>query len=139
MSSKIARAVIGSLLLIALTACSSTPPPPAQAGVRVTDIDVGRSISEDRTIADKTDSFKPADTIYVSIKTEGSAASAMLAARWTYETGQLVDEFSKTIIPTGAAVTEFHVSKPTGLPAGKYKVEVLLNGASAGIKSFEVS
>jgi hypothetical protein len=35
-------------------------------------------------------------------------------------------------------VTEFHISKPDGLPAGKYKVEVLLNGNAAGSKDFTV-
>jgi len=36
-------------------------------------------------------------------------------------------------------VTEFHISKPGGWPEGDYKVEVMLNGASAGTKSFKVS
>jgi len=147
MSPKYARALTGSLLLIALAAvaaCSSKPaPPPAApataAGVKVTDISLGRGLGADKTIADKTESFKPADTIYVSIKTEGTASSATLGARWTFQDGQVVDESKQTIAPTGDAFTEFHISKPDGWPAGKYKVEVMLDGASAGSKDFEVS
>ena len=147
MSPKYARALTGSLLLLALAAvssCSSKPAPPPSApagtaGVKVTDISLGRGLGADKTIADKTESFKPADTIYVSIKTEGTAPSATLGARWTFQDGQVVDESKQTIAPTGDAFTEFHISKPNGWPAGKYKVEVMLDGASAGSKDFEVS
>jgi len=55
-----------------------------------------------------------------------------------YQDGQIVDESTQTIAPTGAARTEFHISKPDGWPAGKYKLEVLLNGTSAGTKDFDV-
>jgi hypothetical protein len=107
-------------------------------GVRVSQIDMGRSLTADRTISDKADSFKPNDTVYASIATEGAAATATLKARWTYQDGQVVDESTQTIAPTGAARTEFHVSKPDGWPAGKYKLEVFLNGSSAATRDFEV-
>ena len=107
-------------------------------GVRVAQIDMGRSLTADKTINDNTDSFKPNDTIYASIATEGTATTATLKARWTYQDGQVVDESTQTIAPTGDARTEFHISKPDGWPAGKYKLEVFLNGSSAATKDFEV-
>jgi hypothetical protein len=125
------------LMAAALFGCSA-PPPVAQTGVKVTDIDVGRSVGADKTIGDKTDSFRPADTFYVSIRTEGSSPTATLTARWTYQDGQVVDESRQTIAPSGGAVTEFHLSNPDGWRTGAYKVEVLLNGASAGTKDFRV-
>jgi hypothetical protein len=129
----------GPLVLACGRSESPSPAPPVTvAAVRVTEVVIGRSLNPDKTIADSTDDFKPADTIYASVKTEGSAASATLTARWSYEDNQRVDESTQTIAPTGAAVTEFHISKPDGWPTGKYKVEVLLNGASAGTREFEV-
>ena len=107
-------------------------------GVRVSRIDLGRSLSADKTINDKTDSFKPNDTIYASILTEGAAPTATLKARWTYQDGQAVKESTQTIAPTGDARTEFHISKPDGWPTGKYKLEVFLNDSSAATKDFEV-
>ena len=108
-------------------------------GVHVSQIDIGRSLAADKTINASTDSFKPNETIYASIATEGTAtAPARLKARWTYQDGQVVDESTQTIAPTGNARTEFHISKPDGWPAGKYKLEVFLNGASAGTKDVEV-
>ena len=134
-----ARVVVSLLLAVALFGCSASKPS-VQTGVKVTDIDVGRSVGADKTIGDKTDSFRPADTFYVSIQTEGSSPSATLTVRWTYQDGQMVDESRQTIAPSGgAAVTEFHVSKPDGWPTGGYKVEVLLNSVSAGTKDFRVT
>jgi len=134
-----ARVAGGLLLAAAFFGCSASKPA-VQTGVKVTDIDVGRSVTADKTIADKTDSFRPADTFYVSVKTDGSSPNITLSARWTYQDGQVVDESSQNIAPTGgASVTEFHLSKPDGWPAGGYKVEVLLNGASAGTREFKVA
>jgi hypothetical protein len=108
-------------------------------GVRVSQIDMGRSLNADKTINDKTDSFKPNDAIYASIVTEGTAATATLKARWTYQDGQVVNESTQTIAPTGNARTEFHISKPDGWPTGKYKPEAFLNGSSSATKDFEVA
>jgi hypothetical protein len=108
-------------------------------GVRVAQVDIGRSLTADKAISDGTDSFKPNETIYASIATEGTAtAPARLQARWTYQDGQVVNESTQTIAPTGNARTEFHISKPEGWPAGKYKLEVFLNGSSAGTRDVEV-
>ena len=107
-------------------------------GVRVSQIDMGRSLNADKKINDNTESFKPNDTIYASIATAGSAATATLKARWTYQDGQVVNESTQAIAPAGDARTEFHISKPDGWPTGKYKLEVFLNGASASTKDFEV-
>jgi hypothetical protein len=107
-------------------------------GVRVSQVNIGRSLNADKTINDNTDSFKPNDTIYASIGTGGTAATATLKARWTYQDGQVVNESTQSIAPTGDARTEFHISKPDGWPAGKYKLEVFLNGSAAATKDFEV-
>ena len=115
----------------------ATAAAPAASTVAVTDIDVGKAIANSR-VTDKTDDFKPADTVYTSVHTTGSAAAATVMARWTFEDGQVVQESSQSIAPNGDAYTEFHISKPTGLPKGKYKVEVFLDSKSAGTKDFEV-
>jgi hypothetical protein len=106
--------------------------------VRVTDVSLGRSIGGDKAITDGTDKFRPNDTIYASVATDGAASTATVRARWTFEDGQTVDDSSRTIAPGGRERTEFHIAKPNGWPAGKYKLEVFLNGQSADTKSFEV-
>lgn len=107
-------------------------------GVRVTDVSVGRAIGGDKAITDATDTFKPNDTIYASVATDGSAQSATVRAKWTFEDGQVVNDSTRTIAPNKPERTEFHISKPDGWPAGNYKVEVFLDNQSAGTKTFAV-
>ena len=108
--------------------------------LQVTSVDLGKSIGGDKRVNDNatTDDFAPNETIYASVATEGTGENATLTARWTYQDGQVVDETSQTISPTGPSITEFHISKPDGFPKGDYKVEILLNGQSVQSKDFEV-
>ena len=108
------------------------------AGVRVTDVTLGRAIGADKTITDKTDDFRPTDTIYASIATDGAAASTSLRALWTYQDGQVVNDSNRSIVSNNKERTEFHISKPDGLPTGNYQVEVFIDGRSVETKKFEV-
>jgi hypothetical protein len=122
---------------------SSAPAPNAPAApaaaFQVKQIDLGTAVDANKKVTAPTATFKPADTIYVSILSEGAAPSITLATRWTYQDGQLVNEDKQTIAPSGPVATEFHISKPDGWPAGKYKVEVAANGKPAGAREFTVA
>ena len=71
------------------------------------------------------------------MKTEG-AGTGKLAAKWTYQDGKTVNETTQDISPTGDANHEFHIVKATAWPKGDYKVEILLDGVSAGTKDFTI-
>jgi hypothetical protein len=134
-------AILGLALLAATAGCGRTADPgttTASTGVRVTDVSLGRAIGGDKAITDKTDTFQPNDTIYASVSIDGSAQSATVRAKWTFEDGQVVNDSTRTIAPNKPERTEFHISKPDGWPAGKYKVEVFLDNQSAGTKDFSV-
>jgi hypothetical protein len=129
------------LLLLVTASCvrkQQAVETPAQTAVSVSDIDLGRAIDANKQVSDKTNEFTPGETAYVSVITVGTAPNTEIKARWTFEDGQIVDESTQTISPTETTATEFHVSKPDGWPAGKYKVEIFVNGASAGSKDFTV-
>ncbi len=111
--------------------------PPVQP-VNVATIKLGKQIDADKAVATSMTTFGPRDTIYASVATTGTAASANLTAKWTFQTGQLVDSTTETIAPTGSANTEFHISKRSAWPAGQYKVEIFLDGKSVGVQEFEV-
>jgi hypothetical protein len=111
----------------------------ADAGaIEIAEVDLGKGVQADKTIRDETDDFAQRDTVYASVRTSGSTNSATITARWTFQDGQVVDERSETISPTGDANTVFFVSQPGGLPKGNYTLTVLLNGAEAQKKEFEV-
>lgn len=125
-------------VLVMSVACQKDRGTSTAGTVRVADVTLGRSVGGDKAITDRAETFRPNDTIYASIATEGSAPSATLRARWTFEDGQVVDESTRTIAPNNRERTEFHISKPSGWPAGKYKVEVFLDNQSVETKNFEV-
>ena len=110
----------------------------ASASIRVTSVDLGKSIGADKKIKDGESSFSPRDTVYAVVTTEGAGASQAIVTRWMGPDGQTVQELREVISPTGEAVTEFHIAQPSGLPKGKYMVHVLLNGNQVQAKEFEV-
>jgi hypothetical protein len=120
------------------TATGSTDVGMATAeAVKISDVQLGRRVSADKRIADKTDTFSPRDTIYASVATSGSAPSATITAQWTFQDGQVVKQDTRAIAPSGSETTEFHISKPSGWPKGKYKLQVSVGGSTES-KDFEV-
>ena len=133
--------VVGAGLVAA--ACNREEPEPAEdvtveapPALDVSHVALGRAIGPEKRVAEELGTFAPGDTIYASVETSGEG-SGTLAARWTYEDGQVVDETSHAI-GGGAQVSEFHVSKPDGWPAGHYEVAILLNGEEVDRKGFDV-
>ncbi len=104
--------------------------------LRVTSMQLGRSLNADNTVASHTTRFAPRDTVYVSVLTTG-AGSGMMAARWTYA-GRVVGEPKKKVAYRDVAATEFHLQTAGALPPGDYNVEAFLDGQSVGTRAFRV-
>lgn len=137
-----------ALLSVSATACKKQDAAPLDttsigpvtpAVLKVSEVQLGRSIGMDKRVTDATTTFGNRDTLYLAVVTDGAATSATLGTRWTYNDKQVVDSASQTIAPTGGTnVTEFHLTKPSGWPKGNYKVEVMLNSSMVDSKTFEV-
>jgi hypothetical protein len=120
-------------LLLALTsvsACGSSEP------LRVTGVQVGRTLNSDNSVGTITTRFKPDETIYASAHTTG-AGSGTLSARWLYA-GRVVSEAKKQVSYTREAATEFHIQNSAGFPAGDYTVQILLDGQQAAARDFRI-
>lgn len=121
------------------TAPTTVETTPAVVPFKVSSVDLGKAVGPDKKITDPATTFGTKDTIYASVATDGTAPTVKLHAKWTFgDAGQVVKEEDLSISPTGPAVTEFHISKPTPWPTGKYKVEISADGASAATKDFEI-
>ena len=121
-------------------ATDTTPPPmndtaPAPAGVTVTTVDLGNAVGADNRVTTPATSFAGTDTIHAAVATDGAGGN--LTARWSFEDGQVVDTQDK-VVPAGAQVTDFSISKPDGWPAGHYKLEVLNNGMVVQTREFDI-
>jgi len=122
--------VLLSALVIA--ACSVA----CGSGLRVTAIQLGRSVNADSTVANHTTTFAPTDTVYLSVLTAG-VGSGTISVRWMYS-GRVVDEPKKQVSYRDVAATEFRLQSAGRFPPGEYTAEVFLDGQSVGTKTFHV-
>jgi hypothetical protein len=75
-----------------------------------------------------TDQFKSTDGVFMSIRTQGTAAKYTLSSKWLTPTGETLTEYSQTLNSAGVNDTIFSLSKPDGWAKGQYKVELSING-----------
>ncbi len=123
--------VRASVLLVALVAVGCSDPP-----LQLANIQTGRSLNPDRSIASITTLFKPNETIYVSVQTTGTKPGT-IGVKWIYQ-GRVVDEPVKQVDFDGPASSEFHLQNSGGFPEGDYSVEILIDGVSVGTRNFKV-
>ena len=121
----------------AATAGMGLPASDAAAAVTFGSLELGSTVDANNKILASSSSFAPKDTIYASVDTNGNG-NATLAAKWSTQDGQTVHEDSKTLNSSGPETTAFMISKPGGLPAGKYKVDISLNGSPVASMDFSV-
>lgn len=127
MSSPRTWIVAGALFVCA--ACSDAP-------LALANIQTGRALNPDRSIASITTLFKPNETIYVSVQTTGSAPG-QIGVKWMYQ-GRVIDEPVKPVDYNGPDSTEFHLQNSGGFPEGDYSVEILIDGTTVGTRTFKV-
>ena len=104
--------------------------------LKVTTIQTGRSLNSDNSVGALTTTFKPSDTIYVAVLTDGSG-STTIGAKFSH-LGRVVAEPEKKVSYRGAAATEFHLDYAGGVPPGEYDIEVFFNGQPAGMRKVRV-
>jgi len=122
--------LLAALFVIVAAAGCSNPP------LSLSNIQIGRSLNPDRSIASITTLFKPSETIYVSVQTL-AAGSGTVGVKWMFGT-QVIDEPTKPVSYDGPASTEFHLQNSGAFPAGDYSVEIFLDGQSVGKRVFKV-
>ena len=129
-------------------AAETTPAPmpapaPMAATASVNNVDLGNAVGADMRVTAPMSTFAPKDTIYAAVTTGTSDPAASVAgklgAKWTHiDSNQTVHEESRDLTFAGDGVTDFQISKPDGWPTGKYKVEIMLDGAVVQTREFEV-
>lgn len=121
---------------------SSSPTMPAPAPLTIAKLTLGSAVNNEHQVTRASDSFASNDkAIYASVTTEGSTGGATLNAKWSYleGQGQLVSSISQSIATDGPAITTFKVQNPDLWPAGKYQVEISLDGKPVTRQSFQIA
>lgn len=120
------------LIAIGLAASGCGPSGP----LRVTTIQTGKSLNSDKSVGNHTTRFKPDDTMFASVLTDGPG-SGTIGARWRFS-GRLVSEETKNVSYRDHAATEFHIQNSSGFPPGDYSVEILVDGQSFATRALRV-
>ena len=129
---------------VADTTPAPMAPPAAMAPTAsVNGVDLGNAVGAEMRVTAPLATFAPKDTIYAAVSTGTSDPAASVAgklgAKWTHvDSNQTVHEESRDLTFAGDGVTDFQISKPDGWPTGKYRVEIMLDGAVVQTREFEV-
>jgi hypothetical protein len=140
---------LGSCALVALGGCkvhekatrdsvNAAVSPAGEAAFSVVDIDVGHHVSGDRRLSDTTKTFTPADTLFASVHTTGSATSGAVVGRWTSADGTVLDERTQNVLNSGDAYLAFNLERPTNFAPGTYTLHVLVDGREVASKDVDV-
>ncbi len=109
------------------------PVEPAPAPVSTTSVTVGNMAAADKSVA-AVSMFGVKDKIIVSVKTDASTpADATIEAKLTFQNGQEAGKQSQPIKAEDAGTTNIEFTNTNPWHAGKYKVDVTLNGAPVGM------
>ena len=116
-----------------VTEPAPAPVEPAPAPVSATSVTVGNTAAPDKSVA-AVSTFGVKDKIIVSVKTDATtAANAAIDAKLTYQDGQVAGQQTANVVAEDAGTTNVEFTKATPWPAGKYKVDVTVNGQPAGM------
>lgn len=75
-----------------------------------------------------------AEPIVVTVSTDASVpVDATIAAKLTYQDGQVAGEQSGTVKAADAGTSKLTFTKASPWPTGKYKVDVTVNGSPVGM------
>ncbi len=121
------RAALGVLAIVSTIACSGP--------LQLTNIQIGRSLNQDGSVASITTLFKPSETVYVAVQT--GAGKGVIGVKWKFG-DKVVGEPTKPVDYNGPKSTEFHLQNSGGFPPGDYSVDVFIDGVQVGTRAFKV-
>ncbi len=123
------RTTLALTAIVLGIACSDGP-------LALANLQIGRSLNQDRSVASITTLFKPNETVFVVVQTT-AAGKGVIAVKWKFGT-QVIDEPSKTVSYDGPASTEFQLKNSGGFPPGDYSVDIFIDGVQVGTRAFKV-
>ena len=120
------------VLAIAILSAACTPTEP----LRIDAIQTGKSLNTDHSVAVHTGSFRPNDTMYVSVLTVGRGAGTV-TVKWSLN-GRVHHEVTKKLSYNDQAATDFRFQAADEFPLGDYMVEVVVDGKTVETRRIKV-
>jgi len=124
----VVRGMLAVLAMVVVAACSGP--------LELANIQIGRSLNQDGSIASITTLFKPSETVYVAVQT--GAGKGVIGVRWKFGNKVVAEPTKSVNYNAGPKSTEFHLQNSGGFPPGDYSVDVLIDGVQVGTRNFKV-
>jgi hypothetical protein len=99
-------------------------------------IQTGKSLNTDHSVGRHATSFRPADTMYVAVLSNGRGAGT-ITVKWSFA-GRVVHEVTKKVSYNDQAATDFRFQAADGFPVGDYTIEVIVDGKSLETRRVKV-
>jgi hypothetical protein len=119
-------------LLLALGAAACGPSEP----LNVVAIQTGKSLNTDHSVGNHATSFRPKDTMYVSVLSNGRGAGT-ITVKWSFA-GRVVHEVTKKVSYNDQAATDFRFQAADDFPIGDYTIEVSVDGKTLETRRVKV-
>jgi hypothetical protein len=118
-------------------------PAPMPAKAEVVGVDLGSAAGADMKITAPKTTFAAKDKIIAAVSTRtpdpATAIPSKIAAKWSHvDSNQTVNEEARDVNLQGDQTFDFEITNPNPWPTGKYKVEVMLDGAVVQTREFDV-
>ena len=113
------RQIVGAFAALCV-ACGPSEP------LNVVTVQTGKTLNTDHSVGIHSASFRPDDTMYVSLLTTGRGAGT-ITVRWSFG-GRQIHEVTKKVSYNDQAATDFRFEAADGFPVGDYTIDVLVDG-----------
>jgi hypothetical protein len=120
--------VLVALLVIA--GCGPSEP------LQVVTVQTGKSLNSDHSVGTHAMSFRPTDTMYVSVLTADRGAGTFTVTWSLY--GRVINEVTRKVSYNGQAATDFRFQAADGFPVGDYTIDVILDGKTIETRRVKV-
>jgi hypothetical protein len=94
--------------------------------------------TEQNTLGPPRTRFKPKDSVYAEIRSNGTASAYTIYAKWTGADGEVLADYGIRVNEAGPKRTVISLSKPDGWPAGENRIELAINGRVQRTMTFRV-
>ena len=115
---------------LCVAACGPSEP------LKVVTIQTGTSLNTDHSIGRHTGTFRPKDTMYVSVLSVGRGAGT-ITVTWSFG-GRLIHQVTRKVSYNDQAATDFRLQPGDELPLGDYTIEVLVDGKTIETRRVKV-
>jgi hypothetical protein len=118
------------LLALSVLACKPSEP------LNIVTVQTGKSLNTDHSVGIHTGSFRPKDTMYVSVLTAGRGAGTV-TVKWSLG-GRVLKQVTKNLSYNAQAATDFRFQAADEFPLGDYTIEVVVDGKTVETRRVKV-